>query len=77
MDSLFMTMEEWLEGVELNYGIFCLLPIIVILVIAVWRKTTFSALLAGVILACLMVAKFNPLVTVGLFLDEFYATACD
>ncbi len=77
MDSLFMTMEEWLEGVELNYGIFCILPILVILVISVWRKTTFAALLAGVIVACFMVAKFNPLVTIGLFLDEFYATACD
>lgn len=77
MDSIFMTMEEWLETTELNYGIFCLIPIIVILVIAVWRKTTFPALLAGVIVACLMVAKFNPLVTIGLFMDQFYVTACD
>lgn len=77
MDSIFMTMEDWLAEHTLNFGIFCLLPVIVILVIAVWRKTTFSALLAGVIVACLMVAKGNPLVTIGLFMDEFYITACD
>lgn len=77
MDSLFMTMEEWTDGLELHYGIFCMLPIVVIMVIAVWKKTTFASILAGVILACFMVAKFNPLVTIGLFLDEFYVTACD
>lgn len=77
MDALFMTMEEWGKQVELNYGIFCVLPIIVILVIAIWKKVTFPAILAGVITACIMVAKGNPLITIGLFLDQFYTTACD
>ena len=77
MDAIFTTMEEWTEQNTFSYGIFCLIPILVILVIAVWRKTTFPALLAGVLVACFMVAKFNPLVTIGLFMDEFYATACD
>ncbi len=77
MDALFMTIEEWSGQVELNYGIFCIIPIIVILVIAIWKKVTFPAILAGVIVACLMIAKGNPLVTIGLFLDQFYITACD
>lgn len=77
MDALFMTMEEWGKQVELNYGIFCVIPIIVILTIAIWKKVTFPAILAGVIVACIMVAKGNPLVTIGLFLDQFYTTACD
>lgn len=77
MDALFMTMEKWGEQVELHYGIFCILPILVILGIAVWKKVTFPAILAGVIVACFMVAKGNPLITIGLFLDQFYTTACD
>ncbi|MCR5034499.1 MAG: hypothetical protein K6B42_03650 [Clostridia bacterium] len=77
MDSIFMTMEEWGETVDLHYGIFCIIPILVILVIALWKKVTLPSLLAGVIVACFMVAKFNPLVTLGLFMDQLYTTACD
>ena len=77
MDAIFTTMEEWTAENTFNYGVFCLVPILLILVIAVWKKTTFSAILAGVLAACFMVAKFNPLVTIGLFMDEFYLTASD
>ena len=70
MDSIFMTMEEWGETVDLHYGIFCIVPILVILAIALWKKVTLPSLLAGVIVACFMVAKFNPLVTLGLFMDQ-------
>ena len=77
MDQIFMTMEEWGETADLHYGIFCIIPILIILAIALWKKVTLPALLAGVIVACFMVAKFNPLVTMGLFMDQLYTTACD
>ena len=77
MDAIFTTMEDWTAENTFNYGVFSLIPILLILVIAVWKKTTFPAILAGVLAACFMVAKFNPLVTLGLFVDEFFATACD
>lgn len=77
MDALFMTMEEWSEKTALNFGIFSVIPIIIILAIAIWKKVTYPAILAGVVVACLMVAKGNPLVTIGLFLDQFYSTATD
>ena len=77
LDSLFMTMQEWGETVDLQYGVFCIIPILVILAIALWKRVTFPALLAGVIVACLMVAKFNPLIALGLFMDQLYITACD
>lgn len=77
MDAIFTTMEDWTAENTFNYGVFSLIPILLILVIAVWKKTTFPAILAGVLVACFMVAKFNPLVTLGLFVDEFFATACD
>lgn len=77
MDAIFTTMEDWTAENTFSYGVFSLIPILLILVIAVWKKTTFPAILAGVLAACLMVAKFNPLVTIGLFLDEFFLTACD
>ena len=77
MDAVWTTMEEWSASVELNYGIFCLIPILVILAIALWKKDTFMSIVAGLIVAILMAAKFNPLVAIGLFLDQFYITACD
>ena len=77
MDSLFMTMEEWGETVDLHYGVFCIIPILVILAISLWKKVTLPALLAGVAVACFMAAKFNPLVTMGLFMDQLYTTMCD
>lgn len=77
MDAIWTTMEEWSASVELNYGIFCLIPIFVILAIALWKKDTFMSILAGLIVAILMAAKFNPIVAIALFLDEFYITACD
>jgi len=77
MDAIWTTMEEWSASVELNYGIFCLIPIFVILAIALWKKDTFMSIMAGLIVAILMAAKFNPIVAIALFLDEFYITACD
>lgn len=77
MDAIFTTMEEWTAENTYSYGVFSLVPILLILVIAVWKKTTFPAILAGVLVACLMVAKFNPIVTLGLFMDEFFITATD
>ena len=70
MDAIWTTMEEWSASVELNYGIFCLIPIFVILAIALWKKDTFMSILAGLIVAILMAAKFNPIVAIALFLDE-------
>ena len=32
MDAIWTTMEEWGSSVELDYGIFCLIPILVILI---------------------------------------------
>ena len=77
MDALFTTLEDWTKEVTLNYGIFCVIPILVILVIALWKKDTFLSIIGGVLIGLLMIAKFNPLVTIGLFLDVFYSTACD
>lgn len=77
MDAIWTTMEEWGATVELNYGILCLIPIAVILGIALWKKDTFMSIIAGLFVAMLMAAKFNPLVALGLFMDEFYVTACD
>ena len=77
LDSLFTTLEDWTSEVTLNYGIFCLVPILVILVIALWKKDTFLSIILGVLVGLFMIAKFNPLVTIGLFLDVFYTTACD
>ena len=77
MDAVWTTMEDWSASVELNYGIFCLIPILVILAIALWKKDTFMSIMAGLIVAIFMAAKFNPLVAIGLFLDQFYVTACD
>ena len=77
MDAVWTTMEDWGASVELNYGIFCLIPIVVILGIALWKKDTFLSIVAGLIVAMLMAAKFNPLVALGLFMDEFYVTACE
>ena len=77
MDAVWTTMEDWGASVELNYGIFCLIPIVVILGIALWKKDTFLSIVAGLIVAMLMAAKFNPLVALGLFMDQFYVTTCD
>lgn len=77
MDAIWTTMEDWSASVDLNYGIFCLIPIFVILGIALWKKDTFMSILAGLLVAVLMAAKFNPLVAIGLFLDQFYITTCD
>lgn len=77
MDAIWTTMEEWGSSVELDYGIFCLIPILVILIIALWKKHTFMSILGGVIIGFLMVAQFNPLRALGLFVDQLYITACD
>ena len=61
MDAIWTTMEEWGSSVELDYGIFCLIPILVILIIALWKKHTFMSILGGVIIGFLMIAQFNPL----------------
>lgn len=77
MDAIWTTMEEWGSSVELDYGIFCLIPILVILIIALWEKHTFMSILGGVIIGFLMIAQFNPLRALGLFVDQLYITACD
>lgn len=70
MDAIWTTMEEWGSSVELDYGIFCLIPILVILIIALWKKHTFMSILGGVIIGFLMIAQFNPLRALGLFVDQ-------
>ena len=77
MDAIWTTMEEWGSSVELDYGIFCLIPILVILIIALWKKHTFMSILGGVIIGFLMIAQLNPLSALGLFVDQLYITACD
>ncbi|MDO4545629.1 MAG: Na+/H+ antiporter NhaC family protein [Bacillota bacterium] len=77
LDLVWTTMEDWGESVQLNYGIFCLIPILIILALALWKKDTFLALMGGIIVAFLMAAKFNPIIALGLFMDQGYVTLCD
>ena len=77
LDLVWTTMEDWGKSVDLHYGIFCLVPILIILAVALWKKDTFLSLLAGLIAAFLMAAKFNPIIALGLFIDQSYVTICD
>ncbi len=61
----------------MSYGIFILIPIVVVLVLALWLKDTFTSILAGVIVAFAMLNNFNPVDTFNGFLDGIYVTACD
>ena len=58
MDAIWTTMEEWGSSVELDYGIFCLIPILVILIIALWKKHTFMSIL-GLSLIHILILRYS------------------
>ena len=61
----------------MEYGIFILVPILLVLGLALWTKSTFISILGGVVAAYLMLANFNPVDGFMGFIDGFYVTATD
>ncbi|MFA7661868.1 MAG: Na+/H+ antiporter NhaC family protein [Anaerovoracaceae bacterium] len=61
----------------MDYGILILIPILVVLILALWTKSTFISILGGVVVAYLMLANFNPLDGFWQLIDGFYVTATD
>ena len=61
----------------MDYGIFILIPTLIVLVLALWTKSTVISIVGGVVAAYLMLAQFNPLEAFWQFIDGFYATATD
>ena len=61
----------------MEYGIFCLVPVLVVLIVAVWTKDTFISLIAGTIVGFLMLAKGMPLKAFGSFVKSLYDTMMD
>jgi Na+/H+ antiporter NhaC len=59
----------------MEYGIICLLPVVVVISVALYTKRTFEALLSGAITAFIITSGFN-----GFFnrtIDAFYNVLCD
>jgi Na+/H+ antiporter NhaC len=65
------------KGVEMEYGILILIPILLVLGLALWTKSTFISILGGVVAAYIMLANFNPVDGFMGFIDGFYVTATD
>ena len=61
----------------MEYGIFILVPILLVLGLALWTKSTFISILGGVVAAYIMLANFNPVDGFMGFIDGFYVTATD
>lgn len=60
-----------------SFGLFSLIPIIVILVFAVITKDTFISLFLGLVTGFLMIAKGNPLEAFNGFVDGLYTVMTD
>ncbi len=56
----------------MNFGFWSLVPVLVIIIFALWTKDTFISILVGVTVAFLMVAKGNPLTAFNGFLEGLY-----
>ena len=54
----------------MSFGFWSLIPVIIIIVFALWTKDTFISIFVGVAVAFLMVAKGNPLTAFHGFLDD-------
>lgn len=56
----------------MSFGFWSLIPVLVIIVFALWTKDTFVSILTGVIVGFMMVAKGNPVVAFNGFLEALY-----
>lgn len=58
-------------------GIIILIPIVLLIIVAVWSKDTFMSLVVGVIAAYLILANLNPIEAFNGFMDGLYEVLTD
>ena len=61
----------------MNFGFWSVIPIVVILILALWTRNTFVSIFAGVITAFMMIAHGNPIKAYNGFMEALYGVLTD
>ncbi len=58
-------------------GLICLIPIVLLIIVAVWTKDTFLSLVIGVVAGFLVLDSLHPVKAFNSFQDSLYGVLCD